>query len=79
MKKTIKSKTIWFNILSLLAGTTTLFTPLLDAWIVDDEIKIKVLAGIIFVSGLLNMILRQFFTSTKLSVGGELPTDDDEG
>lgn len=67
MKNTLKSKTIWFNILSIIVGMATLYTPLIDAWITDDVVKVKVLQSIIFINGVVNLVLRRFFTSEKLT------------
>jgi len=60
MKSTVLSKTIWVNLLTLLAALFAM--PELTAWI-DPQMALIIVAVI-------NLVLRQFFTTQPLRLPG---------
>ena len=69
MKNQLKSKTVWFNVVSLLLFVIQVSTDALGSFGVDEALKLKIMAIAGIVMGIGNYILRVFFT--KESIGSE--------
>lgn len=67
MKNAIKSKTIWINTIVALVAVLSLFTPLLDTWVASPELKAQIAQTIVFAQGVLNIVLRVFFTKEPIN------------
>lgn len=66
-KKWYESKTLWFNMFSMVAG----FIAIVQGVVTDPEI----LASLVLVNGLVNVILRVFFTVVPVGAYAIEPED----
>ncbi len=66
MKKELKSKTVWFNVISLLLFTIQLLTDALGSLGVEEALKLKIMAIAGIVMGVGNYVLRVFFTTQAI-------------
>lgn len=67
-KKISSSKTVWFNVITTIVGGLALITPILESTGLAEEQKVLVLAVVTFVQGIGNLVLRTFFTSSKIDL-----------
>lgn len=66
MKKVRESKTIWINAIVAIVAILALLTPLMDTLVPEPEVKAKIAQVVVFVQGVLNVLLRVFFTKQPI-------------